>query len=551
MVEGTSVRGEYDFVIVGSGSAGSVVANRLSADGRFRVLVIEAGGPDRNYWLRLPIGYFRTIYDARFSRIFETEPCEGTADRAIAWPRGRIVGGSSSINGLIFIRGQKDDFDDWQQLGAVGWSYESVLPHFRRFERYPGGDEAYHGRDGELDVSDLRNRSLPCAVWLQAAQQYGLPYNPDFNGATTYGVGAYQLSLGRRWRASAAAAFLRPAMQRGNVDLLTGAHVTRVLIEKGRAVGVAYRSGSAVHEIRAAREVILSAGTLQSPQILQLSGIGPADHLRSLGIPVIADSPEVGENLQDHYQMRLILRLNRRLSLNDDVRNPLKLMQMGAQWLLAGKGPLTVGAGQVGGAACTPHADHGRPDVQFNVMPLSVDKPGTPLHRYSGFTASVWQCHPASRGLVRITSDDPLASPQVAPRYFDRDIDRKTIVEGVKILRQIHDQPVFRELWRQEVVPGTAASSDADIWEAVRRMGGTVFHPVGTCRMGADSHSVVDPRLRVRGVEGLRVIDASVMPKITSANTNAPTLMIGDKGASLVLADQGEAPLSESGRRVA
>lgn len=526
----------YDYVIVGSGSAGSLLANRLSADGETRVLVLEAGGPDRNHWLKLPVGYFRTIYDARFSRIFETTPSEGSGDRTIAWPRGRVVGGSSSINGLIFIRGQAQDFNDWAQSGASGWSYQDVLPHFKAFERYASGSDALRGRNGELAVSDLRNANPACAAWLQAAQQYGLPYNPDFNGETTFGVGSYQLTLGRRLRASAAAAFLRPAMRGGHVDLLTGAMVSRVLIENGKAVGVSYRTGSDSHVVRAEREVILAAGTIQSPQLLQLSGIGPADHLRSLGIDVLVDAPEVGENLQDHYQMRLIVQLKDRLSLNDAVRNPIELAKMGAQWLFAGTGALTVGAGQVGGAACTPLAFGGRPDVQFNVMPLSVDKPGTPLHRYSGFTASVYQCHPESRGSIRITSADPTAAPRIEPRYFDRQIDRRTIIAGVKMLREIHQQPAFKALWTTEVVPGEGVQSDAQIWDAVRSMGGTVFHPVGTCRMGSDSMAVLDPQLRVRGIDNLRVIDASVMPKIVSANSNAATLMVAEKGAAMVLA---------------
>lgn len=527
----------YDYVIVGSGSAGSLLANRLSRDPQTRVLVLEAGGQDRNHWLKLPVGYFRTIYDARFSRIFDTEPSEGSGERAIAWPRGRIVGGSSSINGLIFIRGQADDFDDWAQSGASGWSYADVLPHFKALESHSGGSDAYRGRRGEMQVSDLRNENAACAAWVRAAQQYGLPYNPDFNGETTYGVGSYQLTLGRRLRASAAATFLRPALKRGNVDLLTGALASRLVIENGKAVGVEYRAGGERHVVHADREVILAAGTIQSPQLLQLSGIGPADHLQGLGIPVVVDAPEVGENLQDHYQMRLIVRLKDKLSLNDDVRNLFKLAGMGAQWVLQGRGPLTVGAGQVGGAACTPLAHGGRPDVQFNVMPLSVDKPGTPLHRYSGFTASVYQCHPESRGRVSITSTDPAAAPRIEPRYFERSIDRQTIVAGVRMLRDIHRQPAFRQMWSEEVVPGSGVETDEEIWNAVRSMGGTVFHPVGTCRMGADSAAVLDPQLRVRGVENLRVIDASVMPRIVSANSNAATLMVAEKGAAMLIGD--------------
>jgi choline dehydrogenase len=511
-----------------------VLANRLTADPDVRVLLLEAGGPDRNFWLRLPVGYFRTIYDERFSRLFDTEPCEGTAGRGIVWPRGRVIGGSSSINGLIFIRGQHADFDDWARLGATGWSYRDVLPHFRSLESYEGGESEYHGARGEMTVRNLRNEHPYCEAWVQAAHETGLPLNPDFNGASTFGVGAYQLSLKGGWRASASAAFLKPILARPNLALHSGAHVTRVLFEGGVAVGVEWRAGSVLDTARAHREVILAAGAIQSPQILQLSGVGPARLLQSHGIAVVADSPGVGENLQDHYQARTIVRLRKPMSLNDDVRNPLKLASMGLQWLLRDWGPLTVGAGQVGGAACTEHAVGGRPDVQFNVMPLSVDKPGAPLHRYSGFTAAAWQCTPSSRGSVRIRSADPFDAPRIETHYLSTDLDRKTLVAGIRKLREIYAQPAFRDLWEAEVLPGPEVATDPQILDFARATGGTVFHASGSCRMGADADSVVDPQLRVRGVDRLRVIDASVMPIVTSANTNAASLMIGEKGATLL-----------------
>lgn len=525
----------YDYIIVGAGSAGCVVANRLSADPSCRVLLLEAGGSDRNFWLKLPVGYYRTIYNERFSRLFNTEPNETTGGRTILWPRGRVIGGSSSINGLIFIRGQHEDFDDWNRLGAKGWSYRELLPYFRRYERYRGGESQYHGGFGEFDVSDLRNDNPASAAWVEAGVEFGLPRNPDFNGESTFGVGAYQLGIGRRWRTSAASAFLKPAAKRPNLTIVTGAQVSKVLFKGQAASGVEWISKGQVRSATADREVILSGGALQSPQILQLSGVGPASLLRGLGIPVIADSPEVGRNLQDHYQARLIVRLKDRISLNDQVRNPVELAKMGLQWLLAGNGPLTVGAGQVGGAACTEFARGGRPDVQFNVMPLSVDKPGDPLHDYSGFTASAWQCHGQSRGHLAIRSTDPFEQPRIEPNYFAEEIDRKTLVGGLKILRAIFRQRSFRDLWDVEMVPGEAVNTDAGLWDFARTTGGTVFHCVGTCRMGSDDASVLDSQLRVRGVDGLRVIDASVMPQITSANTNATSLMIGERGAALVM----------------
>ena len=526
---------EFDYIIVGSGTAGSVLASRLSEDKDCSVLVLEAGGPDRGFWLKLPIGYYKAIYNERVSHLYRGQADEGIAGRRMDVPRGRVVGGSSSINGLIYIRGQPQDFDDWAARGALGWAYRDVLPYFRSIETYSGPPSQYRGAHGPLNVSDLRNDSSACESWLEAARQFGLPDNLDYNAASPSGLCKYQLTLRGRWRESAATAFLKPALQRRNLNLEMQARVIGLDFDNDRVTGLRYHQHGHVHVVRAAREVILAAGSVQSPQILQLSGIGPADLLKKHRIKVRVDAPEVGENLTDHLQMRTIVELaSPGQSLNDHVRNPFRLAQMGIDWLLRSRGPLTVGAGQVGGAMCTKYAANGRPDLQLFVMPLSVDKPGAPLHRYSGFTTSYWQCHPESRGSVSIASDDPLRDAVIKTNYLNTERDCAVMIEGLKIVREIYRQPAFADQWRREIIPGADIQSDEDILKAVRTHASTVYHLTGTCRMGSDQDSVVDPELKVRGVEGLRIADASVMPCITSANTNAPTFMIAEKAADLI-----------------
>ncbi|MGB0506558.1 MAG: GMC family oxidoreductase [Pikeienuella sp.] len=527
----------FDYIIIGSGTAGSTLAARLSEDAAVRILVLESGGADRGFWLKLPVGYYKSIYDKRVSHLYKGENDPGISGRQMDCPRGHVVGGSSSINGLIYIRGQHADFDDWSALGAEGWSFNQVLPHFRAIETYSGQPSQYRGAHGPLQVCDLRNDNPACHDWLRAAHAHGLPQNADFNGESAFGVGGYQLTLRGRWRDSAATAFLHPALKRPNLMLETGARVTEITFDGLRASGVRYIQNGITREMTADCEVILCCGSVQTPQLLQLSGIGPARLLREHGIPVRADAPEVGENLQDHLQMRTIVELDERGdSLNDQVRNPVSLAKMGLQWLFQSRGPLTVGAGQVGGAVCTKYAENGRPDIQLFVMPLSVDKPGKPLHRYSGFTTSFWQCHPESRGSIHIASSDPFRDPRICTNYLSAEKDQKVVVEGIRMVRELYNRPEFRHRWQREVVPGAKNQSDSEVLAAVRQMAGTVYHLVGTARMGSDARAVVDPELRVNGVEGLRVVDASVMPKITSANTNAPTFMIAEKAAAMIRA---------------
>lgn len=527
---------DYDYVIVGAGSAGCVLADRLSANGRHRVLILEAGGHDWNPWIHIPVGYAKLIFNPAVNWGYETEPEAEAGNRRIYWPRGKVLGGSSAINGLIYIRGNPGDYDQWRQAGCAGWGYDDVLPLFCRSEKQARGADPYHGDKGPLAVSDLADAHPLCEAFIAGAEQVGIPRNTDFNGARQEGAGYYQLTTRRGLRCSAARAFLKPALKRQNLRLKKKAQVRRVLFDGRRATGVEIEAGIGLQRITARREVILAAGAINSPQLLELSGIGPADQLRAVGVEVLADRPAVGENLQDHYQVRHVIKASQPVTLNDRMMSLSGRIGIGLDYILRQRGPLTVSAGQAGVFARTaPELD--TPDIQIHFLTLSTDQPGKSLHPFSGFTSSVCQLRPESRGSVHIDSADPAASPRINARYLSAPADRATILAGMRLSRRILRSDALAPFVAEELKPAAEAESDEALLEYARASGGSIFHPVGTCRMGADPASVVDPRLRVRGVSGLRVVDASIMPTLISGNTNAPTIMIGEKGADMILED--------------
>ena len=529
---------EFDYVIVGAGSAGCVLANRLTADGRCRVLLLEAGGRDANPWIHVPVGYFKTMHDPRTDWCYKTEPDPGLNGRSLAWPRGKTLGGSSSINGLLYIRGQAQDYDHWRQLGNVGWSYEDVLPYFRRSEDQERGPDTYHGVGGPLSVSNMPVDREICRAFIDAAQEIGVPANDDFNGATQEGVGYFQLTARKGWRCSTAVAYLRPARRRANLVIETHALAENLLFAEDdprRVTGLAYR---VKRERRTARlapggEVILSAGAIGSPQLLQLSGVGPGALLQELGIPVRHHLPGVGGNLQDHLQIRMVYEVNVR-TLNDEINNVFRRMMIGLQYVLFRTGAMAMGASQVGIFTRT-RPELETPDIQFHVQPLSADKPGIEMHDFSGVTTSVCQLRPESRGHIAIRSPDPAAYPAIHPAYLSAARDQETVVAAMRISRKLMATDALSPYVVRERVPGTDVESDEALLDAARTISETIYHPVGTCKMGHDEMAVVDDRLRVRGLSGLRVVDASIMPVITSGNTNAPTIMIAEKASDMIL----------------
>tara|TARA_R110002020_G_scaffold36937_24_gene111518 strand:+ start:2412 stop:4013 length:1602 start_codon:yes stop_codon:yes gene_type:complete len=527
-----------DYVIVGAGSAGCVIANRLSADPSVRVILIEAGGRDSNPWLHVPVGYFKTMHNPSVDWCYRTEPDPGLNGRSLEWPRGKVLGGSSSLNGLLYVRGQPQDYDRWRQMGLEGWSWSDVLPLFKRSESQERGGDDFHGTDGPLAVSNMRLVRPICDAWVEAAEAIGYPFNPDYNGATQEGVGYFQLTARNGRRCSAAVAFLRPVLDRPNLQIVTRAHVCRVVTEDGWATGVEFKDPDGTLRLAVAEgEVILSAGAIGSPQILMLSGIGAAEHLAEHGIRPVLDLPGVGQNLQDHLQARLVYKCNEP-TLNDEVRSLVGRGRIALEYALFRTGPMTMAASLATGFLRTDDRLE-TPDIQFHVQPWSADSPGEGVHPFSAFTMSVCQLRPESRGTIRLRSADPGDHPAIHPNYLATETDRQTVVAGIRIARRIAEASPLREKIAAQYRPEPGIDDDDGLLEWARNTATTIYHPTGTCKMGTGGDAVVDARLRVRGIRGLRVADCSIMPEIVSGNTNAPAIMIGEKASDMIVADRG------------
>ena len=527
---------EFDYVIVGAGSAGCVLANRLSADGKNSVLLLEAGPRDTNLWIHVPLGYGRLFKEKTVNWMYQTEPEPGLDGRSVFQPRGKVLGGSSSINGLLYIRGQHEDYDRWRQHGNHGWGFDDVLPYFKKAEDQQRGADDFHGTGGPLAVSDLGHPDPVSAAFIAAAAETGLPVNRDFNGASQEGAGFFQTTTRHGRRASAAVAYLRPAKGRHNLHVETSALAQRILFDGRRAEAVEYRQAAALKTARARKEILVSGGAFNSPQLLQLSGVGPAELLRKHGIGVVLDAPGVGHDLQDHMQVRMVMRCSQRITLNDIVNHPVRKLLMGLRYAAFRTGPLTIAAG-TSGAFLKTDPRLATPDIQVHFLPFSTDKMGEKLHSFSGFSASVCQLRPESRGSLRIRSADPAAPPEIRINYLSTETDRTANVEGLKILRKILQAPALGPYVAEEVDPGAKVVSDEALLSYCRARGSTIYHPTSTCRMGNDRLAVVDQRLRLRGVEGLRVVDASVMPDLVSGNTNAVVIMIAEKASEMILED--------------
>ncbi|TIL90849.1 MAG: choline dehydrogenase [Mesorhizobium sp.] len=534
----------YDFIIVGSGSAGSVVAERLSASGRFSVLVLEAGGSDRRFYVQMPLGYGKTFFDPAVNWNYKTEPDPGLAGNVDHWPRGRLLGGSSSINAMVWIRGAREDFDDWAAAGNPGWGFDDLLPVFKALEDNQAGADQWRGVGGPLHITDCSTAVHPLTKrYLAAANQAGLPFNPDFNGAFQEGAGTYQITTKNGRRMSAARAFLRPAMKRKNLRVEINALATRILFEGKRAVGIEYLQNGETKTALAGREIILSGGSINSPQLLQLSGVGPSALLGTLGIAVFHANENVGANLQDHVGINYTFR-GRLPTLNQILRPWWGKLMVGMQYMLMRSGPLALSMNNAGGFFRTDPAA-ARPNMQLyfqafsTVIPKSGERPILTPDPWPGFSIGLSNCRPSSRGEIMIRSSNPRDYPKIVANAFSTEADVAEMLAAVKFIRKIAAMPAMAEIIEEEVLPGPSITSDADLIQDFRKRSGTVYHPVSTCRMGPDAaRAVVDPRLRVHGLEGLRVIDASIFPDNITGNTNAASIMTGWKGAELVLEDQ-------------
>jgi choline dehydrogenase len=523
---------QADFIVVGAGSAGCAVAARLSEDAATRVLLLEAGGEDRNRWIHIPLGFGKTFADPSVNWCYETEPDPGASGRRVFWPRGKVLGGSSSINGMVYIRGQAEDFDHWRQLGNTGWSFDDVLPYFRRSEHQMRGADRFHGTDGPLCVSDVAQHPI-CEAFIAATTGLGFPRNDDFNGASQDGVGYHQTTTRNGKRCSTAVGYLRPAMQRANLTVVTSALTERILFEGRRAVGVTFRRDGTLCTARAAREVILCGGAVNSPQLLMLSGIGPQEHLAGFGIPVAHHLPGVGQSLQDHYSAAIKLRCKLPITVNDVMLSNVRKLKAGLEYYMFHRGPLSMISSPAALFART-RPELASPDVKCSISPFSAERPQDGLHRFSGFTMIAYQLRPESRGEIKLKSPGPFDAPAVYPNYLATETDQRTIVAGLKLCRQILATPQMQSFIEAEFQPGSAVESDEELLDYARRRGGTVYHPTSTCKMGNDPMAVVDAELRVHGIEGLRVADASIMPTVVSGNTNAAAIMIGERVADML-----------------
>lgn len=531
--------GDFDYIIVGAGSAGCVLANRLSADPKNRVLVLEAGGRDNWIWFHVPAGYLFAIGNPRADWMFQTEKEPGLNGRALNYPRGKVIGGCSAINGMISMRGQSQDYDHWRQLGLTGWGWDDVAPVFRKLDNHFLGETEHHGAGGEWRVEESRVRWEVLDAVIRAATEMGVPETSDFNTGDNTGVGYFHVNQKRGIRMSAARAFLKPVLKRPNLALETGVLVEKLSFEGKRCTGVLYRQDGRLVEARARGEVILAAGAIGSPQILQLSGIGAPDWLGEVGIPVLHAREGVGRNLQDHLQQRAIYKVNGVKTLNTTYHSLVGRALMGMQYALLQKGPLTMSPSQLG-IFTRSSPDQERSNIEFHVQPLSLDKFGEPLHRFPAITVSACNLRPTSRGTIRLRSADPSAKPVIAPNYLATYEDRTVAADAIRVTRRLMHQPALQPYRPEEYLPGpSVGDDDASLAKAAGDIGTTIFHPVGTAKMGlpSDPHAVVDERLRVIGLQGLRVVDASIMPTITSGNTNTPTIMIADKAAGMILAD--------------